>query len=83
MSNLGDVGCDVGDKGQGDGMIVLNKTVVGVPAIVLAFDHAMTVNFSVSTNLLPRDFSINYTTSNGVLTNAMLHLDNNWNEKAR
>ena len=83
LSNLGEEGCDVGDKGQGDGMIVLNKTVVGVPAIVLAFDHAMTVNFSVSTNLLPRVFSINYTTSNGVQTNTMLHLDINQDGVAR
>ena len=83
LSNLGEVGCDVRDKGQGDGKIVLNKTVIEVPAIVLAFDHAMTVNFSVSTNLLPRDFSINYIISNGVQTNTMLHLDINQDGVAR
>jgi len=83
LPNLGEVGIVVGVNGHCDGVTILNKVEVDAPVVDLSFDHAMTVNFSVSTNLLPRDFSINYTTSNGVLTNAMLHLDNNWNEKAR
>ena len=77
LPNLGEVECGVGDGGQGDGVTILNKIGVDAPVVILSFDQGMRVNFSVNIKFLPRDFSINYTTSNGVLTNAMLHLDIN------
>ena len=57
--------------------IPLSEKDVAAQSVVLPYDHAVTVNFAVGTNLLPRVFSIYYSTSDGNLTNAVITVDKN------
>ena len=57
--------------------IPLNESNVVTQSVTLTYDHVLSINFIVSTNLLPHSFSMNYRKSDGTLTNAVINVGSN------
>ncbi len=57
-----------------DAPIPLNDSEVATQSATLSYDHAVTVNFAVSTSLLPHSFSMSYRASDGKLTNVVVNV---------
>ena len=60
-----------------DNPIPLNESDFSSQCLTLAYDHSATINFSISTNLLPRCFSVSYRTTGGNPTNAVMTVHGN------
>ncbi len=60
-----------------DTPIPLNESNVVTQSVTLTYDHVLSINFIVSTNLLPHSFSMNYRKSDGSLTNAVINVGSN------